>query len=66
VGNGGIAPSFLTPAIDGRELSASRPGLIIPGEGTAGTHCIGCRLGHRAGTDAVEKRSISHAGNRIP
>jgi hypothetical protein len=36
-GSGGIAPPFLTSAIDGGEWSASRPCHFIPGEGAPGT-----------------------------
>jgi hypothetical protein len=31
-GSGGIAPPFLTSALDGGEWSASRPGRYIPGK----------------------------------
>jgi hypothetical protein len=33
---GGIAPPFLIPALDGRELSASRSGRFTPGERAPG------------------------------
>jgi hypothetical protein len=51
--NGGIAPSFLTFALDGGEWSASRLCHFTPG-----THWIGGWVGPRAGLDAVEKRRI--------
>jgi hypothetical protein len=51
MGNGGIAPPFLTSALDGCEWSASGPGEIAPG-----THWIGGWVGPRVGLDAVEKR----------
>jgi hypothetical protein len=37
LGSGGIAPLFLTSALDGGELSASRPRRLTPY-----THWIGC------------------------
>jgi hypothetical protein len=38
MGSGEIAPTFLTSALDGRNLSASRPGRFTPGERAPGTH----------------------------
>jgi hypothetical protein len=52
-GSGGIAPPFLTPALDGGEWSALRPGRFIRGETTPGNHLIG-PVDPRAGLDAVE------------
>jgi hypothetical protein len=49
---------FLTPALDGGELSASRPGRFTPDEGAPGTHCIGGWVGPRADLDAVEYRRV--------
>jgi len=40
-GSGGIAQSFLTLALNERELSASRPGRFTPGVKAPGTHWIG-------------------------
>jgi hypothetical protein len=40
-GSGGIAPHFLTSALDGGEWSASRPGRFTPRERTPRTHWIG-------------------------
>jgi hypothetical protein len=54
MGSGGIAPPFLTSALDGGEWSASRLGHFIPGERAPGTHCIGGWVGPRAGLYAVE------------
>jgi hypothetical protein len=47
-GSGGIAQTFLTSALDGREWSVSRPGCFTPGESSLGTHWIGGYLGPRA------------------
>jgi hypothetical protein len=41
MGEGGIAPPFLTSTIDGGELLASYPGRFTRGEITPGTHWIG-------------------------
>jgi hypothetical protein len=47
---------FLTSALAGGEWSASRPGLITPGESARGTHWIGGLVNNRAGMDDVGKR----------
>jgi len=39
--SGDIVPLFLTSALDGGELPASRPGRLIPGKMSPGTHWIG-------------------------
>jgi hypothetical protein len=39
MGNGGIAPPFLTSELDGGERSASRPGRFTCGEKAHGNHC---------------------------
>jgi hypothetical protein len=39
-GSGGIAPHFLTSALDGGELSASRPCRFTPREIALGTYWI--------------------------
>jgi hypothetical protein len=47
-GSGGIAPPFLTSALDGGEWSASRSGRFITRERPpplSGTHWIGGRVG---------------------
>jgi hypothetical protein len=52
-GGGGIAPTFLTSALDGGEWSASCPSHFIPGE-RAPTNWIGGQVGPRASLDAVK------------
>jgi hypothetical protein len=47
-GSGGIAPLFLTLALDGGEWSPSRPGRFIPG-----TNWIGSWVGPRAGSKII-------------
>jgi hypothetical protein len=48
----------LTSAIDGGELSASRPGRFIPRGRVPDTHWIGGWVDRRAGLDAMVKRKI--------
>jgi hypothetical protein len=55
-GSGGIAPPFLTSALDGGELSSPCPGHF-----TFGTHWRGGWVGPRTGLDAVEYRTISRS-----
>jgi hypothetical protein len=50
-GSGGIAPPFLTSALDGGEWSPLRPGRFTPS-----THRKGDWVGPRVGPDAVEER----------
>jgi hypothetical protein len=50
LGSGGIAPPFLTSALDG----ASRPGRLIPGEKVHCTDWIGW-AGSRVGLDALKR-----------
>jgi hypothetical protein len=57
--SGGIAPPFLTSALDGGEWSASHPCYFTARETAHGTHCTGGRVGHRDGLDVMEKRKIS-------
>jgi hypothetical protein len=57
-GGEGIAPPFLTAALDGDEWSASRPCRFTPGEKAPGTHWIGRWVGLRVGPDDVEKRKF--------
>jgi hypothetical protein len=54
--SGGTAPPFFTSALDGGELSASRPACFIPVEIATGAHWIGGWVGSRHGLDAVEER----------
>jgi hypothetical protein len=65
-GSGGIAPSFLTSALDGGEWSASRPCRFAPGKGAPVTHWIGNWVGSRVGLDAVEKRKNLHCRESNP
>jgi hypothetical protein len=51
--SGGIAPPFLTSALDGGKWSASRPRLCIFGETALGTHWTGDWVGLRARLDAI-------------
>jgi hypothetical protein len=59
LGNGGISTNYLTSALDGGELSASRRGSFTPKERAHGTHWIGGWVGPRAGLDAVVNSKIS-------
>jgi hypothetical protein len=59
MGSGGVAPPFLTSALDGGEWSASRPARFTPGERAPGTHWITDWVGPRAGLDTAKKREIS-------
>jgi hypothetical protein len=53
-GNEGIAPSFLTSALDGGDRSSPHPGRFTPGEKSLSIHRIGGFVSPRAGLDAVE------------
>jgi hypothetical protein len=59
--SGGIAPPFLTTAIDGTEWSASRPYCFNPGETPLppGTHWVGGWVGVRASLDVMKDKSFS-------
>jgi hypothetical protein len=48
----------LTSALDGGQLSASRPSRFTPRERAPGTHWIGGWVGPGATLDAVVKRNI--------
>jgi hypothetical protein len=64
-GSGGIAPPFLTSAIDGGEWSAPRPGRFTPVEVAPGAHWVGGKVGLRGRLDVIEERKISVlAGSR--
>jgi hypothetical protein len=49
---------FLTSALVGGELSASRPGRFTPGERASCTHWIGGWVGPGTGLDDVERRKF--------
>jgi hypothetical protein len=51
-GSGGLAPPFLTLALDGGEWSASRPGLFFLGT-APGNLRLGGWVNTRAGLDAI-------------
>jgi hypothetical protein len=51
--------AFLTSALAGRELSASRPGHFTPRERVPGIHGIRGWVGPRAGLDNMETRKYS-------
>jgi hypothetical protein len=55
MGNGSIAPPFLTSPLDGGQWSDTRSGRFKPGERTRSTHLIGGWVGLRAVQDAMEK-----------
>jgi hypothetical protein len=57
-GSGGIAPIFLTSALDRGERSPSWPFLFVPGERAPRAHWIGGWVGPTAELNAVEKRQI--------
>jgi hypothetical protein len=57
-GSGGIAPPFLTSALDGGEWSASSTGRFTPGEIASGSRWIEGWVGPRAGLDAVDRRNL--------
>jgi hypothetical protein len=57
-GSEGIAPPFLTLALDGGESSASRAGRFTPKEITPSTHWTGSWVGPRASLDAMENTKI--------
>jgi hypothetical protein len=55
---GGVAPPFLTSALDGDEWSASRTYHISPGDGVPSTRCIRGWVGLTPGLDAVKKNKV--------
>jgi hypothetical protein len=66
-GSGGIAPPFLTSALDGGEWSASRPGWCTPREKGAGTHWIGAGWApEQVWTLWSREKSLVPAGNQTP
>jgi hypothetical protein len=56
--NRGIAPPFLTSALDRGEWSASRPSYFTSGEESPGTHWIGGWVDPKAGLDATGKKQF--------
>jgi hypothetical protein len=52
--HGTVIQIFLTSALGGGELSASRPCRFTPGERTLGTHWIGGYVGPRVGLDRLD------------
>jgi hypothetical protein len=60
---GGIAPTFLTLALDGDEWSASRPGLFTSGEIAPDTNWIGSWVGPRVVLDIEEEKNHTPGGN---
>jgi hypothetical protein len=61
-----MAPPFLTAALDGGELSASRPCRFTPGQTAPGTHWMGGWVSSRVGLGAVEKIEILHCRESNP
>jgi hypothetical protein len=57
--SGGIAPPFLTSALDEGKWSTSRSGRFIRGETAPGTHCIRSMTRPRVGLDVMDKRNTS-------
>jgi hypothetical protein len=58
-GSGGIAPSFLTSALDGGEWSASCPCRFTPRKIIPGIQRTIGRLGPKTGLKVMDKRKIS-------
>jgi hypothetical protein len=58
--SGGIAPPFLTSALDRGERSASRPGRFTTVEIAPGTHWAGGWVGPRIGLDVTKKIKMLH------
>jgi hypothetical protein len=56
----GVAPPFLTSALDGGEWSASRPGRFTSQKESPGNLWIGGWLGPRVGLVFMMKRNILH------
>jgi hypothetical protein len=58
MGSGGIAPPFLTSALDEGEWSVSLPATSASGEIAPSTHWIAAWVGPKAGLEALQKRKI--------
>jgi len=59
----------MTSAVDGDELSASRPGRFTPRKRAPRTHCIGGWVGPKAGLELVKRKIPSlcrNSNNRSP
>jgi hypothetical protein len=52
-GNEGIAPPFLTSALDGGGCLAGRLCRLTPGETASGIHCVGGLVGPRVCVDVI-------------
>jgi hypothetical protein len=65
-GSGGIAPPFLTSALDGGDWWASRSCRLVPGEIALGTRWIEGGVGYRFGLGTVENRNIVHCRESKP
>jgi hypothetical protein len=65
-GSGGVAPPFFTSALDGGELSASRPCRFTPRKRALGTHWRGGWVGPKAGPDAMGGKNLAPPGNHTP
>jgi hypothetical protein len=65
-GSGGIAPAFLSSALDGVEWSASQSCCFTPRENAPGDHWVRGWVSLRVGLDNVEKRKVLHCRESIP
>jgi hypothetical protein len=65
-GSGGIAPPFLTSALDEGEWSASRPWRSTPGERAPCTHWTGGWVCPKVGLDVLNKTKILHCRESNP
>jgi hypothetical protein len=59
-GSGGIAPPFMSLALDRDDVSASRAYSFTTRERTPGIHWIGGWVDPRVGLDVLVKRKILH------
>jgi hypothetical protein len=58
-GSAGIAPPFLTLALDGVKWTASRSCRFTPWENAPDVHCVGGWAGLRTSLGVVENRKMS-------
>jgi hypothetical protein len=63
-GNGGLAPPFMTLALDGGEWSAACLCCFMPRERCPSTHRIGNWVDPRAILDTKEEKYLESAGNQ--